>query len=193
LPSARRGADTMGMPAPTYYTAEMVRALPEDGNKYEVVHGELLVTPAPRMWHEELWARVFEALRAYVRTEPGVDHVFGSRSDISYGPDTLVSPDIIVVPLEEARTDDWSKIRHLLLVVEVLSASSKRHDRFTKRRLYQEQAVPLYWIVDPEAKTVEVWTPDARFPQIERERVVWHPADAATPLALALADLFRPL
>jgi Uma2 family endonuclease len=182
----------MGMPAPIYYTAEMVRALPEDGNKYEVVHGELLVTPAPRVWHEVVWARAFDALRAYARVEP-VGHVFGSRSDISYGPDTLVSPDIIVVPLEEARTGDWAKIRTLLLVVEVLSPSSKRHDRFTKRRLYQEQAVPLYWIVDPEAKTVEVWTPDARFPQIERERVEWHPAGATSPLTLPLEELFRPL
>ncbi len=182
----------MGMPAPTYYTAEMVRALPEDGNRYEVVHGELLVTPAPRIWHEVVWGRVFDALRAYARVEP-VGYVFGSRSDISYGPDSLVSPDIIVVPIEEARTDDWAKVRHLLLVVEVLSPSSKRHDRFTKRRLYQEQAVPLYWIVDSEAKAVEVWTPEARFPHVERERVVWHPAGATTSLALPLEDLFRPL
>jgi len=41
----------MGMAAPTYYTADMVRQMPDDGNKYEVVHGELLVTPAPRVWH----------------------------------------------------------------------------------------------------------------------------------------------
>lgn len=182
----------MGMPAPIYYTAEMVGSLPEDGNKYEVVHGELLVTPAPRMWHEVVWGRAFDALRAYARAEP-VGHVFGSRSDISYGPDTLVSPDIVVVPLEEARTDDWAKVRHLLLVVEVLSPSSKRDDRFTKRRLYQEQGVPVYWIVDAETEAVEVWTPDARFPQIERERVLWHPAGAATPLTLLLDALFQPL
>ena len=48
LPPTHSGADTMGMAAPIYYTADMVRALPEDGNKYEVVHGELLVTPTPR-------------------------------------------------------------------------------------------------------------------------------------------------
>ena len=42
----------MGMAAPVYYTADMVRALPNDGNRYETVHGELLVTPAPRLWHQ---------------------------------------------------------------------------------------------------------------------------------------------
>jgi hypothetical protein len=51
----------MGMAVPIYYTADMVRALPEDGNRYEVVYGELVVTPAPRPWHEfmqrERWSR----------------------------------------------------------------------------------------------------------------------------------------
>ena len=43
----------MGMVAPVYYTADMVRALPDDGKRYETVHGELLVTPAPRAWHRK--------------------------------------------------------------------------------------------------------------------------------------------
>jgi len=182
----------MGMAAPAYYTAEMVRAFPEDGNKYEVVHGELLVTPAPRPWHEVVWSRLFDALREYVRSEP-VGYVFGSRSDISFGPDTLVSPDIIVVPLEEARTLEWARMQHLLLVAEVLSPSSTRHDRFTKRRLYQEQQVPLYWIVNGEERVVEVWAPDALFPHTERDRLLWHPTGASTSFQLNLAELFRPL
>jgi hypothetical protein len=52
----------MGMAAPVYYTAEMVRALPEDGNRYEAVFGELLVTPAPRVWHQAIVSRLVEAL-----------------------------------------------------------------------------------------------------------------------------------
>jgi len=60
----------MGMAAPTYWTADMVRALPEDGNRYEVVYGELLVTPAPRPWHEVLVARLIERLSQYLRREP---------------------------------------------------------------------------------------------------------------------------
>lgn len=182
----------MGMAAPIYYTAEMVRALPEDGNRYEVVHGELLVTPAPRPWHEVVWGRLFDALRAYVRAEP-VGYVFGSRSDISWGPDTLVSPDIIVVPLEEARTLEWARMQHLLLVAEVLSPSSTRHDRFTKRRLYQEQNVPLYWLVNGDEQMVEVWTPGAPFPQVEAEQLLWHAPGASAPFTLALQELFRPI
>jgi hypothetical protein len=50
----RRRDERMGMAAPIYYTADMVRAMPDDGNRYEVVYGELLVTPAPRLWHQAL-------------------------------------------------------------------------------------------------------------------------------------------
>jgi hypothetical protein len=59
----------MGMAAPIYFTAEMVRALPDDGQRYETVHGELLVTPVPRLSHQELVGRVFEVLRSYLRVE----------------------------------------------------------------------------------------------------------------------------
>ena len=110
----------MGMAAPTYYTADMVRALPDDGNRYEVVHGELLVTPAPRLWHQELSARLLAALRAYSDRER-VGVVLASPADISWGRHILVQPDVFVVPVEEARLQDWSKIRQLLLAAEVLS------------------------------------------------------------------------
>src|SRR5213593_1060033 len=125
LPLSRRGADTMGMVAPVYYTVDMVRALPDDGNRHEVVHGELLVTPAPRPWHEELVVRLLEALRAYLRAEP-VGHAFGSRADITWGRYVGVEPDVFVVPIEQARTLEWKEMRDLLLVAEVLSPSSAR-------------------------------------------------------------------
>jgi len=182
----------MGMAAPTYFTAEMVRALPDDGQRYEVVHGELLVTPAPRLWHQEIVGRLLVALSEYLAREP-VGHVVASPADISWAPETLVQPDVFVVPLDQARTLQWSKIRTLLLVAEVLSPSSARADRFTKRRWYQEARVPVYWLVDADAHTVEAWTPDARFPTIERERLVWEPEGAAQPCVLELAELFKPI
>jgi Uma2 family endonuclease len=181
----------MAMAAPIYYTAGMVRALPEDGNKYELVHGELLVTPAPRVWHDVVENRLRHTLTSYLEREP-VGIVMGPVADISWGrDDLLLSPDILVAPTGEVRTLDWSRIRGLLLVAEVLSPSTARYDRFTKRRVFQEQGVPLYWIVDGDARQVEVWTPDATFPTFERERLTWHPAGAREPLTLELAALFR--
>jgi Uma2 family endonuclease len=182
----------MGMAAPTYWTADMVRALPEDGNRYEVVYGELLVTPAPRAWHEVLVQRLLESLGQYLRREP-VGVVLGSRGDISWDEATLVQPDVFVVDLTEARTLQWARMRHLLLVAEVLSPSSMKVDRFLKRRRYQEAPVPLYWIVDGDERQVEEWTPDDRFPTLQRDRLFWHPAGAAQPFTLDLQDFFRPL
>ena len=182
----------MGMAAPIYWTAEMVRALPDDGNRYEVVYGELLVTPAPRAWHEVVQMRLALALGNYLSQE-AVGIVLGSRADISWDEDVLVQPDIFVVPMHQARSLDWKQYRDLLLIAEVLSPSSARSDRFLKRRRYQEAGIPLYWIVDGDAHQVEVWTPEIHFPTIERERLVWHPTGATQPFTLELAELFRPI
>jgi Uma2 family endonuclease len=185
----------MGMPdtlTPVYWTADMARRLPDDGNRYEVVYGELLVTPSPRLWHQELVRRLLVALANYLQAHP-VGLVFASPADISWGEDVLVQPDVFVVPVEQARTLEWSAVRDLLLVAEVLSPSTPRHDRFTKRRRYQEARVPLYWIVDGEAREVEVWTPEDIFPRVERERLVWRPEGAGDPFTLLLEELFRPI
>lgn len=183
----------MGMAAPTYYTAEMVRALPDDGKRYETVYGELFVTPAPRLPHQLLVQRIVVALAEYLERHP-VGLCLTSPADISWGrDDLLVQPDVFVVPVDEARTGDWSRIRHLLLAVEILSPSTARADRFTKRRAYQDQRVPTYWVVDGEAHSVEVWTPDAELPVVERACVVWRPEGAGAPCTLDLGELFRPI
>jgi Uma2 family endonuclease len=182
----------LGMAAPIYYTADQVRALPDDGNRYEVVHGELLVTPAPRVLHQEVIRRLLVRLSLYLDTEP-VGHVLPAPADISWGPDTLVQPDVFVVPLEQARTLDWTRMKNLLLVAEVLSPSSARADRFTKRIEYQRQGIPLYWVVDLDQRQVEVWTPGETAPRLERERLVWYPLVATRPFELELEALFRPI
>jgi Uma2 family endonuclease len=182
----------MGMAAPIYYTAEMVRALPDDGQRYETVHGELLVTPAPRMWHQVVVERLRDAVNAYLQRHLEW-YVFAVPADVSWAADVLVQPDLFVVPIEEVRTLDWARLRHLELVVEVLSPTTARADRFTKRRLYQEVRIPAYWIVDADEHFVEVWTPEDALPRVERERVAWLPAGAAQPFVLSIPELFRPV
>jgi len=182
----------MGMAAPIYHSAEMVRALPDDGNRYETVHGELLVTPAPRLWHQEVAGRLFVSLHGYLQLHR-FGHAFQSPADISWGPEVLVQPDVFVADSQEVRSLEWSKVKTLLLAVEVLSPSTSRYDRFTKRRLYQEVGIPLYWIVDPDQKAIEVWTPESQFPTIERERVTWKPEGADEEFVVELEELFKPI
>lgn len=185
----------MVMVATQYHSADMVRDLISETRhwpRFETVHGELLVTPAPRPWHQEIVGRLYEALRAYTRTQAEC-HVFISPADVSWGlPDVLVQPDVFVVPLAEARSLDWRATRTLQLAVEVLSSSSVRSDRFTKRRLYQEQGVPLYWIIDLNVRAAEIWTPADAFPRVEHEELRWHSVGASEPFSLRLCELFQP-
>jgi Uma2 family endonuclease len=179
------------MAAPIYYTADMVRALPDDGNRFETVHGELLVTPAPRMWHQIVVDRLRDALKACLLHHPEW-HVFATASDVSWGlPDVLVQPDLFVVPVAEVRMLEWAHLRRLELVIEVLSPTTARTDRFTKRRLYQEMRVPSYWVVDADDHFVEVWTPEVALPRVEREQIEWLPVGAVEPCSVSVRELFR--
>ncbi len=182
----------MGMPAvDTFHTRDMVLALPDDGQRYETVHGELVVSPAPSLRHQEILRRLFRLVDAYVE-RTGVGRAMFSPADISWGPDVLVQPDLFVIAPADLGARDWTEVKRLALVVEIASPSTVRQDRFAKRRLYQEAGVPAYWVVDPDAQAVEVWTPDAVFPQVEHEGVTWHPAGAVEPFTLECAELFRP-
>ena len=174
--------------APEYFTASMVRALPSDGQRYELVHGEILVTPAPRGSHQRIVGRLFRALGTACDSVDDLEAML-SPADISWGADTLVQPDVFVVPKVEAVTGDWSRIRTLVLVAEVLSPSTAHSARFQKRKLYQDHAVETLWLVDADRRFVEVWTPDSLFPTIETERVLWQPPGATEPLVIGLADL----
>jgi Uma2 family endonuclease len=181
----------MGMAAPIYYTADMVRALPDDGKRYETVHGELLVTPAPRLAHQYVVTQLVLQLGPYLARHP-VGQVLLAPADISWAPDVLVQPDVFVVAIDEARSLDWQQMKTLLLAVEVLSPSTSRYDRFTKRRAYQEYQVPWYWMLDIDERAAEVWTPQATFPVIERRRLEWQPAGAKEPLVIPLEELLPP-
>lgn len=167
----------MAMPQAGYFSAAEVRALPDDGNRYETVHGELLVTPAPGGYHQLIVGRLFLDLGRYL-ADHRVEALLASPADISWSDDTLVQPDLFVAELDAwKKSAQWRDITTLHLVIEVLSPSTTRADRFAKRRLYQEQRIPAYWIVDIAHAQIEVWTPDALFPVTVRDTLRWrHPA-----------------
>src|SRR5216117_2610503 len=128
------------MDMPAVYTAQMVRELPDDGKRYEVIHGELFVTPVPRPPHQLVLGRLFAWIRTYLEAQGRADTVVFSPADVSWTDDTLVQPDLFVVTPEEV-SSRWETVKTLLLAIEVISPSSRRADRVVKRRLYQEQRV----------------------------------------------------
>ena len=148
----------MGMPhAAEPWTAEQVRALPDDGNRYELVSGELVVTPAPAYLHQAAVFALLDRLRPWARNA-GLGKAMASPADISLGEDEVLQPDIFVFrPAAERPVHSWTDITELLLAVEVLSPSTARYDRTLKRWRYQRAGVPEYWIVDLDARLVERW------------------------------------
>jgi len=172
------------------WTAQEVMDLPSDGNRYEVVDGELLVTPAPAMRHQRVITRLMAKLTAYLDECSRLDTLFPGPADISWGHDILVQPDILVATPAEI-TGKWSDVKTLLLAVEVLSPSSVRHDRVVKRRAYQRHGVAAYWIVDPEAKLVEVWRPEDERPEIVTDALRWRLEPGMPELELDVAALTK--
>ena len=181
----------MGMPSrQAEWTADEVLALPDDGNRYEVIDGALLVTPSPNPRHQRAVGALYAGLREYLRgTQIGFVHF--SPADIRFSDRRLVQPDVFVTP-RAGRTAPlaWVEVRELIMVTEVLSPRTARHDRGSKRRLYQEEGVPEYWIIDVAARLVERWRPEDDRPEILSERIEWRPAGALVPLVLELGAFF---
>jgi Uma2 family endonuclease len=181
----------MGMPEILErWTAARVRALPQDERRYEVVDGELFVTPAPSFDHQRAVAELLVILREYVR-RVAVGEAVISPADIELDAGTLVQPDVFVVPVEAGRRPRrWSDVSGLLLAIEVVSPSTARADRTVKRRRYQRAGIPEYWIVDLDARLVERWRPGDERPEILSDRLVWQPDPSQAGLELELATVF---
>ena len=173
------------------WTAELVRAIPDDGKRYELLDGELAVTPAPTLVHQRMIRLLVRLLEDYVEAN-GLGEVFASPADIEFSPQRLVQPDVLVIPLQGdgTRVGAWRDAQTLRLAVEVLSPATARRDRLTKRRIYMEEGVPEYWIVDLEARCVERWRRDDARPEVIDETLVWLPNGMGEALRLDLRALF---
>ena len=180
------------LPETRRYTVSEALALPDDGNRYEVVHGELLVTPAPRTAHQAVVAQLTVVLGNYLAGLGRLHTLFVGPADIFWGDDVWVQPDLLVVTPEEVSAD-WHTFKTLRLTVEVLSPSSARGDRVVKRRAYQENRVGMYWIVDADHRVVEVWGPDDEAPELVTGGLRWRVTPDAPELEIVLANLWAGL
>jgi len=176
------------------WTPEAVRALASEQRawpRYELVRGELLVTPAPGAIHQIAVLEIAAMLREHLAREP-IGIVMLSPADLALEPGSVTQPDVFVVPATvdvEGHRLEWSDVNSLLLAVEVLSPSSARSDRIEKRDFYCDVGVPEYWIVDLDAQAVERWTPTRETPEILRDLLKWTPSQGA-PLSIDLPWLF---
>lgn len=133
-------------------------ALPADGRCYEIHEGELSVTPAPSPLHQQVIRNLSVLLHQHVKTR-GLGEVLFSPIDCILSDITIIQPDIVYLeprrlPAISARGIEGPPT----LVVEILSPSTVQIDRGVKFQLYARHGVPYYWIVDPEARSIEAYT-----------------------------------
>lgn len=167
---------------------------PDDGNRYEVVDGEVLVTPSPSPMHQYVLLTLSIALQQYVKRQ-GIGLVLPDV-DLLFVTGQFLRPDLLFVP-NSAR--DGITRRGIEkapgLVVEILSPTSSSIDRVKKPRRYGDFGIPEYWVVDPEERCVWVWRFAAGATSSERveQTLSWRPEGAGEPLVLDLEELFRPM
>ena len=172
------------------WTRAEVLALPDDGNRYELVDGELLVSPSPSRLHQRAVTRLWRLLDDYL-TAHRLGEALTSPADVKFVAEEILQPDLFVAQAIGGRLGEtWEAVGIPLLVVEILSPSTARFDRVTKRARYQRAGVPTYWIVDLDARLVEIWTPGADRPEIAVTTLSWQPDPAAPALERDLRALF---
>lgn len=164
--------------------------LPDDGNRYEIIDGELFVTPAPAWRHQDAVVRLHRILTDYLVGQR-VGYAYAAPADVVFSPQRAVQPDVFVVPLVNGkRPTHFDEVRRLLLASEVLSPTSARADRVVKRNLFRDEGVAEYWIVDVESRTFERSTPaDTRIAVIA-DTLRWMPAGATAPLVIDVPAYF---
>jgi Uma2 family endonuclease len=180
----------MGMPETIRWTRDQVLNLPADGNRYELVDGELIVSPSPALRHQLVLSALFERLAPYIRAG-NLGQVLWSPADLELEPGQLTQPDVFVLP--SIVFERWEDAPLPLLVVEALSPATARYDRGLKRRFYQRAGVPEYWIVDIDARVVERWRPADTRPEVLDEHLPWTPREGLEPLNIEVAALFAEL
>lgn len=129
--------------------------LPDDGKRYEILDGELYVTAAPSPFHQRLSKRLLRRLEDYFEGQ-GLGEVFYAPIDVVLGQHDIVEPDLVIVA-QPGQISSRAIEGAPLLVVEILSPSTRRRDRGIKMRRYAALGVQHYWIVDPDSQTIECW------------------------------------
>lgn len=179
--------------AKTDWTVEMLDALPDDGQRYEIIDGVLYVTPSPSDVHQLVIGEISRLIHDYLRGST-LGRVLFSPSDVRRGDRTRnrVQPDVYVVRLAEGRRPAYPyDLDDLLLAIEVQSPSNPLLDYQIKRELYLSNGIPEYWIVNPDARVITRWRNVDDPGEVFSRRIEWHPQGMTTPLVIDIPRLFE--
>jgi Uma2 family endonuclease len=169
------------------WTYEEFARLPNDGNRYEVVAGDLHVTPAPHPLHTRVAFRLGHQIESFLEQHGLGGWVATSPVDVLLADGDYVQPDLVYIRRErEGIVSDRGIEAAPDLVVDVLSASTASRDRGIKRERYAWFGVPHYWLVDLDARHIEVFRMlvDPLHPEIIRDTLEWRPVPGGPVLTI---------
>lgn len=179
----------MAMPvAVPRYTLEDLSAFPDDGNRYELVDGFLLVTPAPLPSHEVVVSRLVGALTLYLGAQGGRVLTHGA---VEVRPNVHLEPDILVVPEPSKVPDSWLGFRTWWLAVEVSGRGSRIYDRDFKRPAYLRAGVGEVWRADLRERCLFVTTPRDTEERRVNGVLFWLAPGESDQLRLDVSGLFE--
>jgi Uma2 family endonuclease len=170
------------------YTVDDLENFPDDGNRYELLDGVLLVTPQAAASHQIVASRIQTELAISLQ-KPGLAHVVGPGAVVRM-PNTQLQPDILVYPARFSPCTDWRKITEHWLAVEIFSRSSRIYDREFKRDAYFALGLQQVWLVDWRDRSVEVCAAKGKS-SVVRDTIRWRIAGA--DVAINLLEVFAGL
>ena len=174
------------------WTVDMLDALPDDGQRYELIDGIVHVSPAPGLSHQLVAGHVYYLLKRYLR-DSMVGRALISPSDVRRGDRTRnrVQPDAFVARLVDGKLPPYPfAMADILLAVEVPSPNDPLYDYQTKRTLYLTNGIPEYWVLNAEARNLSRWRGAADPGEVLSSRLEWQPAGMPDPFILDLPRFF---
>ncbi|MEO5818263.1 MAG: Uma2 family endonuclease [Gemmatimonadaceae bacterium] len=171
----------------------MLDALPDDGQRYEIIDGELFVTPVPGEPHQDVAGELYARLRDYLRGH-GVGKAMVSPADVRREDRKRnpVQPDVFVVRMVDGKRPSYPyELHDLLLAVEVVSPGNPSLDYHIKRELYLREEVGEYWVINPDVRNVSRWGGRDDPGDVLSKRIEWQPDGMNLPFALDVQDFFN--
>jgi Uma2 family endonuclease len=169
------------------FTVDEVLSWPDDGNRYELVDGVLIVTPAPVPVHQVVAYRFAVAIGQRVPRDANL--YVANPGEILIRPHLKMEPDVLVFRTPSLRRK-WEEIHEHWLAVEVFSPSSRIQDREVKRSAYLQVGVNEVWLVDPEERAVFVSRQDGTVDQRFDRMLPWQLPSGQAVDPIPLVEIF---
>ena len=142
---------------PALLTYDDYCLIPDDGKRYEVIHGELYMSPSPIIRHQSILVNLTILLGTYVK-KAKTGRMLVAPMDVILSEHNVVQPDVLFISTENRSIITDKNVQGAPdLLVEILSEGNRRHDEVVKRKLYEAFGVKEYWVIDPVLETIKVF------------------------------------